>query len=392
MKKLLLIALSICAIEISFAQTASDYYMPLCVSNQTVLHTDHNNLGWAGRTTTYTFIKTDLISGELYFVEAGIEYLFNEGGFPRPFRYFWLKKSVNGEILIKAFSEEYPILDSAVIFPVAGILFSNNYFTVGYSITHPTGPNQTMTDSVISTNATFGIFNNCIQIRTIVKSNGVITITGDIYYASGVGLVGGNRIFPPNQVHTAHFASTFVTGCDPIVDSLPPNIVDTCLGQYFDYYVNNIQVDTMNSTVTVTWVFQDGVITHQFIQTYNYQYQGNNVIGITIQCNGKKSSETYYKLINISSSQLGVNEPVELNSKIIIYPNPASDFITLNFDNANNTDLTLNIYNVIGTLVKYEILKQNNRQINIGDLKNGIYMVEIKSKEWSEKQKLIIQR
>ncbi|MFA5782424.1 MAG: hypothetical protein WC868_09165, partial [Bacteroidales bacterium] len=68
MKKLLLIVLSICAIEISFAQTASDYYMPLCVSNQTVLYTVEN-LAWAGRTTTYTFIKTDSIGGELYFVE-----------------------------------------------------------------------------------------------------------------------------------------------------------------------------------------------------------------------------------------------------------------------------------------------------------------------------------
>jgi len=28
------------------------------------------------------------------------------------------------------------------------------------------------------------------------------------------------------------------------------------------------------------------------------------------------------------------------------------------------------------------MLKQNNQQIKIGDLSNGIYMVEIKSKEW----------
>ncbi len=77
---------------------------------------------------------------------------------------------------------------------------------------------------------------------------------------------------------------------------------------------------------------------------------------------------------------------------INIYPNPATNFIILNVDKANNSYLTLNIYNVVGTLVKSETLKQNNRQISIADLSNGIYMVEIKSKEWNGKQKLIIQR
>ncbi|PIY05959.1 MAG: hypothetical protein COZ21_03585, partial [Bacteroidetes bacterium CG_4_10_14_3_um_filter_31_20] len=58
----------------------------------------------------------------------------------------------------------------------------------------------------------------------------------------------------------------------------------------------------------------------------------------------------------------------------------------------NNADLTLNIYNVMGALIKSETLKQNQQQINTKDLSNGIYLVEIKSKEWSGKQKLIIQR
>lgn len=58
----------------------------------------------------------------------------------------------------------------------------------------------------------------------------------------------------------------------------------------------------------------------------------------------------------------------------------------------NNVDLTLNIYNVMGTLVKSEMLKQNNRQFTIGDLSNGVYMVTIKSKDFTENQRLIIQR
>ena len=86
----------------------------------------------------------------------------------------------------------------------------------------------------------------------------------------------------------------------------------------------------------------------------------------------------------------GIAEVAKEN--ISVYPNPATSNLTLNFNNRNNADLTLNIYNITGELVSSEILRQNQQQINISDLSNGIYMVEIKSNGWSEKQKLIIQR
>lgn len=81
-----------------------------------------------------------------------------------------------------------------------------------------------------------------------------------------------------------------------------------------------------------------------------------------------------------------------MNNMFSLYPNPASDIINLNIDNVNNTNLTVNIYNVVGTLIKTEMLKQNNPKMNIGDLSNGIYFIEVKNTEWSEKQKIFIQR
>jgi hypothetical protein len=97
---------------------------------------------------------------------------------------------------------------------------------------------------------------------------------------------------------------------------------------------------------------------------------------------------------NLSFDNLitSVTEQTSKNKAFSLYPNPASEIVTLNIDNTNNAELTLSIYNVIGTLVKSEKLKQNQQQFNVGDLETGIYMVVIKSKEWTEKQKLIIQR
>jgi hypothetical protein len=79
-------------------------------------------------------------------------------------------------------------------------------------------------------------------------------------------------------------------------------------------------------------------------------------------------------------------------NKAFVFPDLAIDIVTLKIDNSNYKDLEINIYDNTGEMVRSEILKQNQQQINIGDLGNGIYLVEIKSKEWTEKQKLIIQR
>ena len=92
------------------------------------------------------------------------------------------------------------------------------------------------------------------------------------------------------------------------------------------------------------------------------------------------------------SEMLSISETNIALLDFSIYPNPASEMFTLNMNISNNADLTLNIYNVMGALIKSETLKQNQQQINTKDLSNGIYLVEIKSKEWSGKQKLIIQR
>ena len=86
----------------------------------------------------------------------------------------------------------------------------------------------------------------------------------------------------------------------------------------------------------------------------------------------------------------GIAKLAKENSSI--YPNPASNLINFNFNIPNNADVVLDIYSVTGTLVKTVLLNPNQHQINVTDLKNGIYMIEVKSNNWLDKQKLIVQR
>jgi aminopeptidase N len=89
---------------------------------------------------------------------------------------------------------------------------------------------------------------------------------------------------------------------------------------------------------------------------------------------------------------VGTDEMTYNQTNITIYPNPASDKITLNLLNTFHKDSQVNIFDVAGMLVKSELLTQNQQPINVGDLSNGIYLVEIRSVGSVVKQKLVIQR
>ncbi|MFW5761666.1 MAG: T9SS type A sorting domain-containing protein, partial [Cyclobacteriaceae bacterium] len=69
---------------------------------------------------------------------------------------------------------------------------------------------------------------------------------------------------------------------------------------------------------------------------------------------------------------------------VMIYPNPASNYINLNLENL--TSLEAVIYDLNGRRVKTFI---NEKEIYVGDLTNGIYILEIKANEKIQTYKLI---
>jgi hypothetical protein len=79
--------------------------------------------------------------------------------------------------------------------------------------------------------------------------------------------------------------------------------------------------------------------------------------------------------------------PEQSLEKIRIYPNPASDYITLNIP--FNDSGTAIFYNVLGQEVMTQELTSINSKIDISELHSGIYMLTIKTKQGSITKKLI---
>ncbi|MCX6258490.1 MAG: T9SS type A sorting domain-containing protein [Bacteroidia bacterium] len=88
----------------------------------------------------------------------------------------------------------------------------------------------------------------------------------------------------------------------------------------------------------------------------------------------------------------GIPEIITSANDLYVYPNPASEIITINISNVKSKNMTLDIYNIMGTLERKEILRSSIQKINVADLSNGVYFITIKSGEFIKTKKLIITR
>ena len=74
------------------------------------------------------------------------------------------------------------------------------------------------------------------------------------------------------------------------------------------------------------------------------------------------------------------------SANLAIYPNPSTGEITINSDQ----DITLQITNEIGQLVRTVTLNTTDSSVKINNLANGLYFVTGHNANGSVKQKIII--
>jgi hypothetical protein len=82
------------------------------------------------------------------------------------------------------------------------------------------------------------------------------------------------------------------------------------------------------------------------------------------------TAQTYTINFTVAASPVGINN-VTLNNTLV-YPNPASDFITLN----NTQQASITIHNIVGEIVLDKIVEPGE-EINIYELAEGIYIVNV---------------
>lgn len=114
--------------------------------------------------------------------------------------------------------------------------------------------------------------------------------------------------------------------------------------------------------------------------------------GILFGGNYYKSGASFLKAWLVKTDSLGnapgmftvnieENNYLVIENKLSLYPNPTSDNINLRFDKESDQYYILSIYSSSGTLVKQQEISSfaNESRINISDLANGMYIVNVVS-------------
>ena len=80
---------------------------------------------------------------------------------------------------------------------------------------------------------------------------------------------------------------------------------------------------------------------------------------------------------------------VNKDNVFTIYPNPANNNVTIEFENSNN-EYSIEIFDMSGRLVIHKISSDYQNYIDVNNLKNGLYMVRIIYDNNGYQNKLII--
>ena len=119
---------------------------------------------------------------------------------------------------------------------------------------------------------------------------------------------------------------------------------------------------------------------------------------------GAFNSQCYHLLINVfnagnrtaSHTSAPVNEVTEDLNKQFLYPNPASEFVYLNFNSATEGSVNIQIVNSIGQLVKQHpvntIKGHNQFKIQVADIRPGMYILRINKGDLNLTKKFVIAR
>ncbi len=133
--------------------------------------------------------------------------------------------------------------------------------------------------------------------------------------------------------------------------------LNVCNNQLWTY---NLTSNSWLSVSTLTASLRKGGMGFTNAGTYYY------TCGITQA--DVRLKETWKTAVSV-----GINE-LEKREELLIYPNPASDFITIRSSKSNLRNMGYKIFDVMGSMVLSGTLDENNK-IDVGSLSQGVYQL-----------------
>lgn len=140
----------------------------------------------------------------------------------------------------------------------------------------------------------------------------------------------------------------------------------------FNYQSNGLELTFFDQTEESTytyWDFDDGATSEEKTATHNYAISGNYDVKLTT-CNQNMACDTLTKSVTAGTPDYANNIS---QSTVSIYPNPANYLLNIK---GINEPFNAKLFDLTGRMkiIKTEI---SNNTIDISELQNGVYFVEL---------------
>lgn len=179
----------------------------------------------------------------------------------------------------------------------------------------------------------------------------------------------------------------------PHIDSLPGDFNFGPTYNFAHVYTSNIITDTAN------WVTISGSFTadsaYQYIQIGNF-FDDSNTDTLMID-SLSTFCVSYYFVDDICVSTDSLNCDVQtsviqknIQQKITIYPNPAKSFLNVKIPITFSEIAVMKIYNLMGDLMSEYIIQSPVNKIQLPNIRTGIYILSIQTKDLTIHKKLVI--
>lgn len=127
------------------------------------------------------------------------------------------------------------------------------------------------------------------------------------------------------------------------------------------------------------------------LTTNNITVNGGTTVYFQIASYFQGTTGTYLFDIDLSRSPASSTENVLDENAISVYPNPVQDVLTLNLTEDIDVE-TITFYSVSGQEVSFKTIENNQKNIDVSDLPNGVYLVTVTTNNGVWNGKVIVNR
>ncbi len=239
---------------------------------------------------------------------------------------------------------------------------------------------------------------NGIALSSLGKKTDSVNVIGQIFNIVNADTLNSVSVFLNSPTKNDSFQVTiynFTTQPDTIYYISSMIVADTSQSKWYNvsmnglylqtglYYVAIIKNDTSNIPVGTSDNFAPNTVFVMKNSNWVKAEDINNSVSLMIRLN------TRYDALYVSNGSSTDIEENNIESNILVYPNPAKDKFSLF---CKSKIVELSIYDISGRLITKTNPNRNSIDVTTDDLFSGVYFIHIKTDKQNYNKKLIISK